>query len=351
EQGAERLAAGDWTGAQQAFEAASAADPRDARAHLGLAIALAQLGALDRALAEAHLALEFAPDLIAGLLTRGDIRRALRDYAAAITDYETALRLDPSLDAHAGMALALEGQGDLAGAIASLTRAIALRPQDWALVLERSRLYLAANNTAGARTDIEFVLAREPDNPDALLRRAELRRNEGDVTGARADADRVVELYPAASLPHLVRALIRGSAGDAAGALADAEQAVALDPANPVGLRVRASLHHAAGRLREALADYDRALIAEPNDAITLNNRADALLLLGDLESALRDIERAIQLDPRLGIARYTKGQILDALRRPAEAKASYAEAARLGYTPTPEDLARVTPAVSPPAR
>ena len=71
---------------------------------------------------------------------------------------------------------------------------------------------------------------------------------------------------------------------------------------------------------------------------MTLNNRADARMLLGDLDMALEDIDAAVAANPELGIAHYTRGQILDELGRADEAQAAYDEAARLGYEP-PEDV------------
>ncbi|MCY3749758.1 MAG: tetratricopeptide repeat protein, partial [Chloroflexi bacterium] len=100
----------------------------------------------------------------------------------------------------------------------------------------------------------------------------------------------------------------------------------------------RALLHHQAQRFEEAIADYDRSLELRPGDAVTLNNRADARLLLGDLDLALEDIEAAVAANPALGIAHYTRGQILDELGRAEDAQAAYEEAARLGYEP-PEDV------------
>jgi len=62
---------------------------------------------------------------------RGDARAAGGDYAAAIADYEQALKLNPSYwPALAGRGVARVETGDAAGALADLDRLLATTPAD-----------------------------------------------------------------------------------------------------------------------------------------------------------------------------------------------------------------------------
>ena len=355
------------------LELAKAAAPHDPRPALVLALTLQGSGELERALDEATHAVTIAPDFLPGLFTRGDIRLALGDAEGAAEDYGAAARIDPLNPlAHAGQAEALKAQGDVEGAIEAMTRALDIAGDNPDYLAERARLHLALENVEAALADLEraasvapervgvrllyadvlrvterlddalavvsALIEDEPRLPLAYEVRASIRMSLGDETGALADLERVLELNPQALNAYRFRATIHAVSGREEEALADLAAAIAIDPEDAATYAARALLHHQAERFEEAIADYDRSLELRPGDAVTLNNRADARMLSGDLESALEDIDAAVAANPELGIAHYTRGQILDELGRADEAQAAYEEAARLGYEP-PEEV------------
>lgn len=130
--------------------------------HLGHAIDPAELRAL--ALADLDRAVALDP---AHHGARAELRHVLGDFAGAIDDYSAAIARDPAVEAHYRIfrSYSLEAMGDLDGALADATRAIALsaHPSD---------------------------LARR------LARRAELRESAGDRGGALADHREVLRLQP-----------------------------------------------------------------------------------------------------------------------------------------------------------
>ena len=321
------------------LEQAKAASPDDPRPALVLALTLQGNGDLERALAEATYAVEIAPEFLPSLFTRGDIRLALGDAMGAAEDYGAAARIDPLNPlAHAGQAQSLSAQGDVEGAIEALTRALDIAGDHPDYLAERARLYLDLQNIEPALADLERAVAAAPERLGVRLLYADVLRFAERLDDALAVVNALIEDEPGLPLAYELRASIRMSLGDEPGALEDLAVAIAIDPSDASAYAARALLHHQAERYQEAIADYDRSLELRPNDAGILNNRADARMLLGDLDLALEDIEAAVAANPELGIAHYTRGQILDELGRAEEAQAAYEEAARLGYEP-PEDV------------
>lgn len=220
-------------------------------------------------------------------------RNATDDAVAAARQWAAAEPQQPQ--AHRWLALALQQQGDITAAQASLDQALALAPDDADLHLQHAGLLLAQRqlDAAGAALDrtttlnpnefsaylmqAHLALAREdideaerlgrlaarvqPDNP-------ELAAIEGMVALRRGDADRALAVLSAASQqlpddPRVIYAL--GFAYLAKDLLAFAEQAfrrvIELNPSNHAlrGLLVQLALRQgqvdrAAGVMRDVLA-------------------------------------------------------------------------------------------------
>ena len=321
------------------LEQAKAASPDDPRPALVLALTLQGTGDLERALAEASSAVDIAPEYLPALFTRGDIRLALGDAMGAAEDYGAAARIDPLNPlAHAGQAQALGAQGDVEGAIDALTRALDIAGDNPDYLAERARLHLDLEDVEAALADLERAAAAAPERVGVRLLYADVLRFAERLDDALAVASALIQDQPGLPLAYELRASVRMSLGDETGAMEDLATAIEIDPNDASAFAARALLHHQAERFKEAIADYSKSLELRPGDAVTLNNRADARMLSGDLDLAFEDIEAAVAANPNLGIAHYTRGQILDELGRAEEAQAAYEEAARLGYEP-PEDV------------
>ena len=83
-------------------------------------------------------------------------------------------------------------------------------------------------------------------------------------------------------------------------------------------------------RQAEALAAFDAALRFVSGSIEVRNNRVNTLLALGRVDEAWREIEAILPLAPQMAELNDTKGMVLEALGRRAEAVASYREALRL---------------------
>src|SRR5215210_6028179 len=130
-----REAAGDWAGAERAWEEVVGLAPEDARAWVNLGAA-----------------------------------RSHRDRREeAIAAWGRAISLDPTLaGAHFNLGLALVRGGEAAAAVAPLRRALALEPENEAARRALSVALVGAERYREASREIAQLLAREPRDP-ALL--------------------------------------------------------------------------------------------------------------------------------------------------------------------------------------
>ena len=253
----------------------------------------------------------------------------------------------PTLDAGAAPAdaadlarkgVALAARGDYAGAIDSLTGAVAGAPTSAKYVYARGVAYLGAKKPFLAMTDFDKALALAPDYVPALVARAELRLAGHDTAGATADLDatakaaapqadvrlRLADLYlraeafaPAAAQYDLWiaahpddsrraealngRCRVRALSGrDLDKALADCDAALKLDARNPTVFDSRGLVRVRLGNLDGAIADFDAALALQPKSAWSLYGRGVAETKKGMVSEGKADIAAATALRPLL---------------------------------------------------
>ena len=229
----------------------------------------------------------------------------------------------------------MSARGDNAGATALLDAAVALRPDDASMRLQRARARAAAKDVAGAEADLAKLLELKPNDPEALLGRGMLRLTASPAA-AQADLDAAMRAapddpqimlaaagaYTAAGLyDPSVAAYDRWMAGHPQAerswtflnarcfsralwgreldkALADCDAALKRGGRSSVVLNSRGLVNLRQGRLKEAVADYDAALRMQPNLAWSLYGRGLARKALGDAVAGETDIRAALALKP-----------------------------------------------------
>ncbi len=226
---------------------------------------------------------------------------------------------------------------DYKGAVADLTRALALDPNEARYLFERARAHAGQGEAGLALADLDSSLAKQPGQVDALVLRAELRPgpdqllaladlNDADRLAPR-EADvrlRLAELYGAAdALPPAIaqydawiaahpqdsrraealaaRCQARGLANlDIDKALADCDMALKLDPKVTEALGARGLAHLRQHRFDEAVADFEAALAARPKSPLSLYGRGLARRGKGLTVAGDADIAAAVALRPNL---------------------------------------------------
>lgn len=194
------------------------------------------------------------------------------------------------------------------------TRQIELDPDDNMARQNRAYARHARGELRGALADYTVAIARDPSIFKPILNRAILRAMQEDHPGAIEDFTAAIRLQPGNVEPYVYRALSRSKRGDRAGALDDYTKALELDPNQAETRTRRGVLRSMAGDLKGAIDDFDAALRLRP-DAAAFVRRATARAMTGDLDGAVADCTEAIRLKPdyldayvRRGVARMERG-------------------------------------------
>jgi tetratricopeptide (TPR) repeat protein len=116
-------------------------------------------------------------------------------------------------------------------AIADLSQAIALAPEQIEWVRDRGFLYHLLPEYARALEDFNAYLAAKPDNAHVTFYRGLTQLELGNETSAFADMAKAIELDPKDAFKRYWRAKVFAKGGNVDAALADLGEAVRLDPA------------------------------------------------------------------------------------------------------------------------
>jgi tetratricopeptide (TPR) repeat protein len=267
---------------------------------------------------------------------------------AAVAETPAAGNTDSPLDAdgYARRAAAFVSRRDFPSAIADLTHAMTLAPDNADYVYQRGRAELANRQPFLAMADLNQSLKLKPDNILALLARAEVywaahqpakarddlaaadgfadkdpdrRLAIGVVYGALRlfkeglpDLDQWIAAHPVDSRRPTAlnqRCWYRAQLGEELDkAMADCNEALHLDPGEPNMLDSRGLVYVRLGDFDKAIIDYDAALKVNPNEAWSLYGRGLAELRKGRTAPGQADIKAAEAINPRLADEAKTAG-------------------------------------------
>jgi tetratricopeptide (TPR) repeat protein len=113
---------------------------------------------------------------------------------------------------------------------ASFTAAIAFKPRDADLYLDRARAFALKPDWVSTDNDLTTALGIAPSRADILVLRASARHALGKKTDARADIDQALKLSPSNADALEMRGEMKMEAGDQAGAKADWQTGAAQSP-------------------------------------------------------------------------------------------------------------------------
>ncbi len=233
-----------------------------------------------------------------------------------------------------GMAFA--SMRELDRALADLTRACDLAPDDMQSHYQRGLIYVEDGQFKSALQDFNIVLTIQPNDIDAHLARAELLRQHREAGPAdprsevKSDLDAVSRLAAPDAGVRLTLGQLYADVGDYADGVNQMDQWLRHHPlkgdqAN--GLNSLCWIRATSNRdLHDALDECNRALALAPRvDAETgtliartvasdnphvLDSRGLVYLRLGRLQDAFHDYDSALQIDPRMPTALFGRGLV-----------------------------------------
>lgn len=223
-----------------------------------LAQALIHSGALDEAKEQLKILAEAEPDNAAILTQMAHVEYMLEDYEAMGKTCERALQIDKdNARIHFLYGQAHAGNGNMVGAIAMLTKAIALKPETGDAYLLRGQTLLKMGDVNGADEDVAHLLQMAPDNEDVLLLKARIEHRKGNAQAAIDVYNKVVEVNPFCVDAFKERGAIKYELGDTHGAQADMETVLELEPEKVSDINGEYSAEGVEQKVRQAYSNIN----------------------------------------------------------------------------------------------
>jgi tetratricopeptide (TPR) repeat protein len=212
-------------------------------------------------------------------------------------------------------------------AVARFDRALAMRPQDTGLHLNRGRALIGLQNYEAAVACLDKAIALSPDNLDAHNTRGGVLYRLGRFAAALESFGRAVAIAPAFAPAWIGCGSSQMRLGRLPAARESFAKAVELVPGH-------AEAHYNLGCVlselgeREAATDsFDQAIALEPRHVQAWNNKAVALAALQRFDAALACHEQSIALNPALADSHVNFGVTLQMLGRHTAARQCYENA------------------------
>lgn len=227
------------------------------------------------------------------------------DFAAAQSDFDQAVRLEPAVAKHIynrGVAEFKQGRLDLAQA--DFKSALKLNPDDEYALIGLGRLSLLARDWHGARIDFDRAIETSHEQAHTILVIADYY----DIAGQWRDAaDLLKRPIPETATPAEKASWLNGRCWsgahlgtDLTAALAACDASLIIAPQKTATLDSRGYVLLTLNRFEEAAEAYDAVLKINPSHASSLFGRGLAKMRLGQAALAQDDMAKARAIDPSI---------------------------------------------------
>jgi tetratricopeptide (TPR) repeat protein/predicted aspartyl protease len=243
---------------------------------------------------------------------------------------------DPDALARRGEAFA--SRRDFEHALADLSKAIELRPDEPEYLYQRGLVYRQNGQAALALADFDHVLTLNQDFLRAYLPRAEIRVREKNLDGAIADLDAVDRLAPKQSDIRFVLAARYEAVDRYSRAIAQYDLWIENHPVDSrkafaLGARCYASAiqnEDLAGGLNDCNAALKIADKKNPNYGNYFASRGMIELRQANYDKAISDFDATLKMIPKSAFALYARGVAKMRKNKTAEGEADIAEAVKI---------------------
>jgi tetratricopeptide (TPR) repeat protein len=165
-------------------------------------------------------------------------------------------------------------------------------------LLTLARVLLTSGRNDEVIASMERALTLRPDDAEALLDMSKALEGLGRLAEAERAAERIVQLRPASLVGYGRLGLVRFRAGRYAEAAAAWKHLTELAPDHAIAFGNLGSAYYHLGQLEAAQGAYERAEAIRPR-ATTTYGLGTLLFYMGDRDRAVALFERATALEPR----------------------------------------------------
>jgi tetratricopeptide (TPR) repeat protein len=252
----------------------------------------------------------------AALYGMGQVALSQKNYAAAIDDFEAALRLAAGANRiHYSLAMAYRNLGDAEKAMAHLAQqgAVGVQVDDplldtlqkfirgERLHLIRGKLALEARRYTEAIDEFRRAITANPRSLPAYINLGAALVQTGDPKGAAANFAEAIRIDPANTNAHYNLAILLANDNKHEAAIIHLREVLGLTPKDAGARFFLAQELLRAGQLDEALAEFSRVAEADPNNEEALLNQVKLLQQKGDYQQALDRLKKAHDQYPQKG--------------------------------------------------
>lgn len=195
-----------------------------------LSQAYVALGDLPKAYQQLQKLADAQPDNIGIFIRMAHIAYMMEDYVIMGTACEKALLVDKdSPEALYLYAKSCIGTGDVANAVAMLSRAILVKSDYADAYLLRGEVLLDDGKVDQADEDAMYLLEKYPDNEDILMLKANIEVKRGNPSVAIEYLNNVIDANPFRKEAYKLRGELRQQTGDESSGQADLDYAAELE--------------------------------------------------------------------------------------------------------------------------
>jgi tetratricopeptide (TPR) repeat protein len=228
------------------------------------------------------------------------------------------------------LAVELAKAGQAAEAVRYFTAALALRPDNPGIYLNRGIALLDAGEVDAAIADYRQCLALAPQYVVAHLCLGSALRARGRLDDAVAEFHEALRLNKDFAPAHSNLGVALMGKGRPEDALAEFQEALRIDKDYaPAHYNLGEALHK-RGRLDDALAEFQEAIRLKKDYALAHAGLGTVLARKGRLDEAIAALQEAVRLKKDFAVAHYNLGKALFGKGRTDEAIAEYRAALRL---------------------
>lgn len=212
--------------------------------------------------ADYDTALKIKPDYSAPLLLRATMNKIAGKLDAALVDYNTLIKMNPSATAYSDRGAIYEQKHDMEKAIADYRAAFALDPSNGYLKEKLAKIDKKPA-TPPARP------AAPPANGMTAEQYAAQGRDQAgrrDFDGAIKSFSECLRLQPDAQACYAFRGYAYGLKGDLPTSMEDFDKAIKMNPDVPVIYYIRGIMFAELGKQDRAIEDFRRILKIDPNN-------------------------------------------------------------------------------------
>jgi tetratricopeptide (TPR) repeat protein len=290
----------------------------------------------EAAIADFNEAIHQNPKNPEALYWRGSIETKMAEVAKtkegltdAISDFSSAIKLDPRPQYLMDRGVAYSRNGDDASAIVDYTQAIEKAPRYALAYFDRAVSFAKIKNFSAALQDVMQVIAIEPQNEKAYLNEAFYLDSLGRFNEVLVAVNEAIRLNPADAAAYGERGRIFVFLNRLDQAIADDTKAIELHP-TAVTYSNRGIAYVMKLMPREAIVDLTKAIEMDRSSGNSFHYRAVAHVMQNDLASARSDIDDAVNLRPQNAHTLFVRSIIRYAQHDEDGGKSDYELALRL---------------------